>query len=166
MRADDPAPKASPSKQRQPRADQRITKILTQNKIRSHLSINIPEERRDGDALGSCGSIKSDDGYYVAGLHRTHFRVWCNCTGCQTSADAVVTMSMQIFVKMFTGKTLTLEVESSDTTCKVKEKIQDKEGIPTYQQMLVFGDKMLEECRPLAIYNIQKKFNSPHDSQV
>ncbi|RID72186.1 hypothetical protein BRARA_C04090 [Brassica rapa] len=63
---------------------------------------------------------------------------------------------MQIFVKFFTGKTLTLEVESSDTTCKVKEKIQDKEGIPTYQQMLVFGKKMLEECRPLAIYNIQK----------
>ncbi|XP_048632603.1 polyubiquitin-like [Brassica napus] len=64
-------------------------------------------------------------------------------------------MSMQIFVKFFTGKTLTLDVESSDTTCKVKEKIQDKEGIPTYQQMLVFGKKMLEECRPLAIYNIQ-----------
>ena len=65
-------------------------------------------------------------------------------------------MSIQIFIKIFTGKTLTLEVESSDTTCKVKEKIQDKEGIPTYQQMLVFGKKMLEECRPLAIYSIQK----------
>ena len=65
-------------------------------------------------------------------------------------------MSIHIFIKIFTGKTLTLEVESSDTTCKVKEKIQDKEGIPTYQQMLVFEEEMVEDCSPLAIYNIQK----------
>ncbi|XP_018453942.2 polyubiquitin-like [Raphanus sativus] len=65
-------------------------------------------------------------------------------------------MLMQIFIKIFTGKILTLEVESSDTTCKLKEKIQDKEGIPTYQQMLVFEEKKLEDCKTLAIYNIQK----------
>lgn len=61
----------------------------------------------------------------------------------------------QIYVKTPTGKSLTLDVQGSDTIEEVKKKIQDKEGIPPHEQTLIFDGRPLEDRITLSQFVIQ-----------
>ena len=64
--------------------------------------------------------------------------------------------SLQVFVKTLTGKTITLEISPTNLIRQVKNKIQDKEGVPSEEQRLIFAEKQLEDDHLVSDYGIKK----------
>jgi ubiquitin len=72
-------------------------------------------------------------------------------------AAELVNKNIQIFIKTLTGKSITVSTRAEDTVEELKQKVQDKTGIPQNYQLLIFTGKQLEEGRTLSHYNIMKE---------
>jgi len=66
--------------------------------------------------------------------------------------------TFQIFFKGLDGRTKTLnDISPTDTVETIKDKVQDKSGVPVADQRLIFAGKQLEDGRTLESYKIQKE---------
>ncbi|RKO99500.1 hypothetical protein CXG81DRAFT_30187 [Caulochytrium protostelioides] len=62
---------------------------------------------------------------------------------------------MQIKVKTLTGKEIKIDIEPSDTILRIKERVEEKEGIPPLQQRLIFGGKQMDDSKDASTYKVE-----------
>ena len=63
----------------------------------------------------------------------------------------------QLFVKTFTGKTITLGFKDEDMIEDIKDQIRRKEGVPPDQQRLIYAGQQLHDGKTMLDYKIQKE---------
>ena len=69
-------------------------------------------------------------------------------------SDYAQALAMHIFVKVYAEKTITLIAKETDTVAKLKAQLQEREGIPTEHQVLLFRGNELEDSRTLSAQHV------------
>jgi len=62
---------------------------------------------------------------------------------------------MLIKVRTLTGKEIELDIEPDYKVSKIKERVEEKEGIPPVQQRLIFGGKQMNDDKTAEEYNLE-----------
>ena len=58
-------------------------------------------------------------------------------------------------MKTLTGKEIEIDIESEDTISRIKERVEETEGIPPPQQRLIFGGKQMADDKKASDFNIE-----------
>ncbi|KXL44307.1 hypothetical protein M433DRAFT_68429 [Acidomyces richmondensis BFW] len=58
-------------------------------------------------------------------------------------------------VRTLTGKEIELDIEPSDTVTRIKERVEEREGIPPVQQRLIYGGKQMADDKTALEYNLE-----------
>jgi len=61
---------------------------------------------------------------------------------------------MMIKVKTLTGKEIEVDIDGTDKIERIKERVEEKEGIPPPQQRLIFGGKQMMDDKTVSEYNV------------
>ena len=61
---------------------------------------------------------------------------------------------MQIKIKTLTGRPIDIDIDANDSIQRIKERVEEKEGIPPTQQRLIFGGKALADDKTVDFYKI------------
>jgi len=62
---------------------------------------------------------------------------------------------IMVKVKTLTGKEIEVDIELTDTVERIKERVEEKEGIPPPQQRLIFAGKQMNDAKTAKEYNIE-----------
>lgn len=104
-------------------------------------------------SLGSCPpepGVDAADAHHSARLHARSFSCF------EASVDQPkLPLPAQIKVKTLTGKEIEIDIEPEDTVARIKERVEEKEGIPPPQQRLIFGGKQMADEKKASEYKIE-----------
>ena len=101
----------------------------------------------------------------VVGAHALDSALSTHLSGFDVDADGMIRMRVarvgglrggtMIKVKTLTGKDIEIDIEPGDTIERIKERVEEKEGIPPVQQRLIFAGKQMNDEKTARDYNIE-----------
>lgn len=130
-----------------------IRQLFDNKTPKESLYLYLDNEPIDFDAYLASYQIKSETLFQLSSskpTNTTRFKSW------EHVLNQLPNGALQVFVKTLTGKTISIDVFADDTIEMVKINIEKREGIPPYQQRLIFAGHLLEDERTMSDYNIQK----------
>ena len=113
--------------------------------------LQAPEDHDKTETARTRRVLATKSKFDMDSLHK-HTLTWVHHSPAPPPAPSV---DISVSVKMLTGQTILVDTNTADTVEELKRKVQDKAGIPTDQQRIIFCGKLLLDPNTLSAYNIE-----------